>query len=333
MSRREANPHFTRPLRPPPRDHAHHPPLAPAVPPPPPHQLFPPREDPSPSSYHPKQVRISEPPQPTKHVKSRKTPPTPPSPPPRDKPRRPNKLIPTPGPSSAHEPHVPHQPITPPPPPSPRPQSSPRHHDRRGHRYGGLRVPDQKKTKPHTWLFAIFCLIFWLVIIIGGLIVLIVYLVFRPQSPNFEVSSASLNAAYLDMGYLLNADVTLLANFTNPNKKVHVDFSTTMIYLYYGSTLIATQYVEPFSTSRAESRFATIRMVASQVQLPLAETQRLVKQVQSNGIILEVKGVFRARSTLGRILRYSYNLYGYCTIMLTRPPGGVLIKRNCRTKR
>lgn len=162
---------------------------------------------------------------------------------------------------------------------------------------------------------------------------LIVYLVFRPQSPHFEVSSASLNAAYLDLGYLLNADVTLLANFTNPNKKVHVDFSTTMIYLYYGSTLIATQYVEPFSAARAESRFATIHMVTSQVQLPLAETQRLVKQVQSNGIILEVKGVFRARSTLGRILRYSYNLYGYCTIMLTRPPGGVLVKRNCRTKR
>ncbi|XP_028776535.1 uncharacterized protein LOC114733270 [Neltuma alba] len=221
------------------------------------------------------------------------------------------------------------QPTTP---PSQR-RSTRDHRGRRAGRNGRLRVPKEKGTKPHTWLFAAFCLIFWLVIIIGGLIVLIVYLVFRPQSPHFEVSSATLNAAYLDLGYLLNADVTLLANFTNPNKKVHVDFSTTMIYLYYGSTLIATQYVEPFSTSRAESRFATVHMVTSQVRLPLAETQRLVKQVQSNGIILEVRGVFRARSTLGRIFRYSYNLYGYCTIMLTRPPGGVLIKRNCRTKR
>lgn len=162
---------------------------------------------------------------------------------------------------------------------------------------------------------------------------LIVYLVFRPQSPHFEVSSATLNAAYLDLGYLLNADVTVLANFTNPNKKVHVDFSSMIIYLYYGSTLVATQYVEPFSAAKAESKFANIHMVTSQVQLPMAETQRLIKQMESNGVIFEVKGVFRARSKLGSILRYSYNLYGYCSIMVTRPPGGVLIKRKCRTKR
>lgn len=366
MPHRETNPHFTRPLQPPPGDrHRHPPPPSPpssSAAPPPPHPLFIPSEEP------PRHVRINEPtdmprvtptfPAPPKQDKPRKTKPTPPpvaapqkhdtphktrppppapplapAPPKKEKPRKQKLVIPTPAPSPEHEQHVPRQHTPPPPPPPRRPHSSPRHHDRRGRRYGGLRVPDQKKTKPHTWLFAIFCLIFWLVIIIGGLIVLIVYLVFRPQSPHFDVSSASLNAAYLDLGYLLNADVTLLANFTNPNKKVHVDFSTTMIYLYYGSTLIATQYVEPFSTSRAESRFATIHMVSSQVQLPLAETQRLVRQVQSNGILLEVKGVFRARSTLGRILRYSYNLYGYCTIMLTRPPGGVLIKRRCITKR
>ena len=42
----------------------------------------------------------------------------------------------------------------------------------------------------------------------------IVCLVFRPQSPHFDVFSVTLNAAYLDLGYLLNADLTMLANFT-----------------------------------------------------------------------------------------------------------------------
>ncbi|RDX58246.1 hypothetical protein CR513_62449, partial [Mucuna pruriens] len=157
----------------------------------------------------------------------------------------------------------------------------------------------------------------------GGLIVLIVYYVFRPQSPHFDVSSVTLNAAYLDLGYLLNADLTMLANFTNPNKKVQVDFSTVTIYLYYGSTLIASQYVEPFSAARLQSRFANIHMVSSQVQLPLRESQRLVKQMEGNGVLLEVRGVFRARSKLGSILR----------VMLTRPPDGILLKKKCRTKR
>ena len=101
----------------------------------------------------------------------------------------------------------------------------------------------------------------------------IVCLVFRPQSPHFDVFSVTLNAAYLDLGYLLNADLTMLANFTNPNKKVHVDFSSVIIYLYYGSTLIATQYVETFNAARLQSRFAYIHMVSSQVQLPLREKQ------------------------------------------------------------
>jgi len=214
-------------------------------------------------------------------------------------------------------------------PPEPRQQLTP-HQERR---HGGIRFPKEQKSPPLTWMGACLCVIFWLIIIIGGIIVLIVYLVFRPQIPHFDVSSVTLNAAYLDVGYLLNADLTMLTNFTNPNKKVHVDFSSVIIYLYYGSTLIATQYVEPFSAARVQSRFAYIHMVTSQVQLPLNEAQRLVKQMESNGVLLEVRGVFRARSKLGTILRYSYNLYGRCSIMVARPPEGIMMKRKCRTKR
>ncbi|OIW00380.1 hypothetical protein TanjilG_05730 [Lupinus angustifolius] len=209
------------------------------------------------------------------------------------------------------------------------------HHKKPDHGRRPLNMGEEtsQKSKACTWCGIVFCLIFWLVIIIGGLIVLIVYLVFRPQSPHFDVSSVTLNAAYLDLGYLLNADVTMLANFTNPNKRVHVDFSSVIIYLRYGNTLISTQYVEPFSAARNQSRFAAIHMVTSQVQLPLKESQRMMKQMEGNGILLDVLGVFRAKSKLGRILRYSYNLYGHCDIMLTRPPNGVLLKKKCSTKR
>ncbi|XP_057417064.1 NDR1/HIN1-like protein 6 [Lotus japonicus] len=220
-------------------------------------------------------------------------------------------------------------PVVPPPyiPPEFRQPATPR---RQG---GAIRLPKEQKSQPLTWMGACLCVIFWLVIIIGGLIVLIVYLVFRPQIPHFDVSGATLNAAYIDYGYLLNADITLLANFTNPNKKVHVDFSSVTIYLHYGNTLIATQYVEPFSAARVQSRFAYIHMVTSQVQLPLREAQRLMKQMESNGVLLDVRGVFRARSKLGTILRYSYNLYGHCSIMVARPPSGILLKKKCTTKR
>ncbi|CAL8994121.1 unnamed protein product [Prunus brigantina] len=205
------------------------------------------------------------------------------------------------------------------------------HHGQRPHPHGLLR-PHTQQTNLFQWSLAIFCAIFWVIIIIGGLVVLIVYLIFRPRTPKFDVSTATLNAAYLDMGYLLNADVTVLANFTNPNKKVSVDFSSLIIDLYYGNTLIATQYIEPFSAHKRESMFANVHMVVSQVRLGLLESQRLQKQMETNRAVFEVKGSFRARANFGNILRYSYWLHGDCKVVFTRPPDGVLVSRKCKTK-
>jgi hypothetical protein len=134
------------------------------------------------------------------------------------------------------------------------------------------------------------------------------------------------------MGYMLNADVTMLANFTNPNKKVRVDFSYMYIDLYYGSTLIATQYVPPFSAAKARSKFAYIHLVTSQVGIPLTAAQRLKKQIEGNAVTFQVKGYFRARSNLGRLLRYSYLLHTHCTILMAGPPTGALIRSECKTK-
>ncbi|KAK6242175.1 hypothetical protein QQP08_005867 [Theobroma cacao] len=203
-------------------------------------------------------------------------------------------------------------------------------YERRPH--SSLFLPRVRRTKPVTWFAAAFCILFWLAVIIGGLIVLVVYLVFRPRSPRFDVTSVTLNAAYLDMGYLLNADLTMLANFTNPNKKVRVVFSSMYLDLYFENTRIATQYVEPFSAARGQSMFANIHMVTSQVRLSVKETLLLQKQIQNNRVIFTVKGEFRARSNFGSVWSYSYWLHGRCSIMVSSPPTGVLRDKRCRTK-
>lgn len=197
----------------------------------------------------------------------------------------------------------------------------------------GLRAPAPQQTRPITWLGAALCAIFWIVVFLGGLIVLIVYLVYRPRSPRFEVSSVTLNAAYIDAGSLLNADISVLANFTNPNKKLDLGFSRMIIDLYYGNTLIATQYIDSFLAPKAESRFANVHMLTSQVRLPLGDSAQLQDEINRNAIIFNVKAVFRVRSKLGSLLTYSYRLYGHCTIMVTAPPTGVLRVTRCKTKR
>lgn len=170
-------------------------------------------------------------------------------------------------------------------------------------------------------------------IILGGLIVLIVYLVFHPKSPKFDVAEASLNAVYLDMGYLLNADVTLIANFTNPNKKVNVKFNYVVLNLYYEGIPIATTYIDHFSIMRAQYLLMNVHLVTSQVRLPTLHIRNLKKQLQSGRVQFQIKGIFKTKSRLGSLLRYSYWLYGRCDIVMTDPPSGVLVAKTCVTKR
>ncbi|KAJ8548347.1 hypothetical protein K7X08_030816 [Anisodus acutangulus] len=220
------------------------------------------------------------------------------------------------------------------PPPRHQPHSGSRPHSQHHRHSSGLvRVPTRRKTRPLAWLVAGFCALFWVMVIVAGLAILIIYLVFRPRNPKFDITSATLNTAYLDMGYLLNADITVLANFTNPNKKGRVDFHYAILDLYHGGHLLASSYIDPFSTMSHESRFQDVHLVSSQVRLPLENSQQLKKEVDNGRVKFEVKGLFRARSNLGSFLQYSYWLYSRCTIVVTSPPTGVLIGRRCVTKR
>ncbi|MFQ6660935.1 hypothetical protein Gotur_029269 [Gossypium turneri] len=166
----------------------------------------------------------------------------------------------------------------------------------------------------------------------SGLLVLVVYLIFRPHRPLFDLNGFTLNAATLDTGYLLDADVTLLVNFTNPNKKVSIDFNHLSLDLYFDETLIATQYIEPFSAAKRQTMFASIHMIASQVSLSMKEALLFENQIKNNQVLFSVKGAFRARSKLGGFMKYSYWLHSYCGIIVSSPPTGVLREKICRTK-
>ncbi|PWA63398.1 von Willebrand factor, type A, Copine, Zinc finger, RING/FYVE/PHD-type [Artemisia annua] len=188
-----------------------------------------------------------------------------------------------------------------------------------------LRVPPQRKTKGLAWLVAICCALFWIIIILGALILLIIYLAYRPHYPKFDISSASLNAAYLDLGYLLNGDMTLLANFTNPNKKVNVEFRYMVVNLYFEGTLIAAKYVDPLSVSPRGYKLRDVHMVSSQVPVSRKHVAELNEQIRTDRIMFEARSYLRTTSNIGGFFRYSYWLYGHCKFVVSAPPSGILV--------
>lgn len=191
------------------------------------------------------------------------------------------------------------------------------HHEYPSHR-PRLKPPPLKRTSPLAWFAAICCALLWTIIILGGVAVLIVYLLFRPRNPHLDIQQATLNAAYLDIDVdsnttLLNADLTLLANFSNPNHKVDVVFTLLDLNLYFGDTLVAAAAVDPFGERRGESALRSVHMVVSQVALTekeaeewrMQEEEAVAGSEEGKGVVMEVRGTMRTRSELGGLLRFS----------------------------
>lgn len=171
---------------------------------------------------------------------------------------------------------------------------------------------------------------------LAALSLLIFFLIVSHWGPQFGVVSTgtTLNKLSLEKGNLLNANITLVTNFTNPNKKAAVEFKHIVVELYFGRTTIATKSVEPgVSASKGGTQSMKVDMVASELKLFELEIQGLKSQMSRNAVMFEVRGRFLAQSKLWCSLRYSYRMQSQCSLSLKKPPHGVLVSSKCKTKK
>ncbi|KAL0797749.1 hypothetical protein Bca101_052923 [Brassica carinata] len=182
--------------------------------------------------------------------------------------------------------------------------------------------PNPKRNKPMKLPAAVCCAILLVILIFSGLILLLVYLSNRPHTPYFDIAAANLNTANLEMGYVLNGDLAVVVNFTNPSKKSSVDFSYIKFELYFYNTLIAAERIEPFVVPKGMSMFTSFHLVSSQVPIHMIQSQELQLQLGTGPVLLNLRGTFHARSNVGSLMRYSYWLHTRCSISLKNPPSG-----------
>lgn len=188
------------------------------------------------------------------------------------------------------------------------------------------------RTSPWVWCGAALCFIFSLLLIISGIATLILFLAVRPRTPVFDISNAKLNTIYFESPVYFNGDMSLLVNFTNPNKKLDVRFENLSVELWFSNTKIASQGVMPFSERNRKTRLEPIRLISNLVFLPVNHAVELKRQVLTNKIDYEIRSTFKVKAVFG-IIPYSYWLHGSCQLQLTSPPTGGLVYRNCTTKR
>ncbi|KAF3777104.1 hypothetical protein EJ110_NYTH46171 [Nymphaea thermarum] len=193
-------------------------------------------------------------------------------------------------------------------------------------------LPPPRRTNPIVWCIAVFCLILAVVIVISAVFTLVLFLAIRPRLPSIDIPSATLDSLYLDSPNLLNGDLTLVLNISNANHRIDIRFELLVVELYLGSTMVATQMIEPFRAYKEGWRAGSLHFLTSQVGLGSAEVALIGQMVQTERIRYGVRTTFRTRAGLGPI-HLSYWLRGWCTLIVSGPTNGVLVSRSCQTKR
>ncbi|MED6159450.1 hypothetical protein PIB30_042524 [Stylosanthes scabra] len=195
-----------------------------------------------------------------------------------------------------------------------------------------LYQPRLQRTKPVIWCFAGLCLLFSLLLIFFGIVILIFYLAIKPRNPTFDIPNATLNVVYFDSPQYLNGDFILLANFSNPNKRIGVKFESLDIELFFSNRLISNKTVNPFLQKPKETRLQTVNLISKLVFLPQDVGVKMQRQVESNKVSYYVRGTFKVRFKIG-LIHLSYWLNSICEMEMTGPPAGVLVSRQCITTR
>ena len=79
-------------------------------------------------------------------------------------------------------------------------------------------------TSATVWFAAIHCMIFSLLIIFLGIAILVIFVDVQPRTLAFDTRQATLDAVFLNFPEYINGDITILANFSNVNRKLSVRF-------------------------------------------------------------------------------------------------------------
>jgi hypothetical protein len=196
----------------------------------------------------------------------------------------------------------------------------------------------KKKQGPLAFCFTLCCILFWLLVVGVGVAVLVVYLLYHPQPPRLRVTTATLNAGYIDQlpppygGLALNSDLYVLATIYNPNTKIDVVLRYMQLDLYFHGVMIGTQSVwPPIHAVTGDTELRNVHLVVSEVRMSREDAEAWHNATAKNGLVeVKLAAKFHVQLNFGRWLPFRYWVYPSCSLWLDPPPGGALRRARCR---
>lgn len=134
----------------------------------------------------------------------------------------------------------------------------------------------KNQRRPGTFCFMYCCILFWLLVIGAGVAVLVVYLLYHPQSPQLRVTTATLKSGHIQhltpprVGFTLSSNLSVSATIYNANSKIDVLLRYMQLDLYFQDFMIGTTQAAvwpPIYEQAGGSANRTLRLVVSNVRV------------------------------------------------------------------
>ncbi|ESQ39657.1 hypothetical protein EUTSA_v10001032mg [Eutrema salsugineum] len=172
------------------------------------------------------------------------------------------------------------------------------------------RLTSRHGTSPFIWCAAIICAIISIVVIFGGIVVFVGYMVIHPRVPIISVTDAHLDFLKYDIVGVMQTQLTIIIRSENDNAKAHALFDDTVFALSYEGKTIAYLKQDEFEVDKERSMYAHFLVQSSPIPLNPTMMQAIDYAIKQDVITFELKGGSKTRWRVGPLgsVKFECNL-------------------------
>ncbi|CAA7033813.1 unnamed protein product [Microthlaspi erraticum] len=172
------------------------------------------------------------------------------------------------------------------------------------------RLTSRHGTSPFIWCAAIICAIISIVVIFGGIVVFVGYMVIHPRVPIISVDGAHLDLLKYDIVGVMQTQLTIVIRAENDNAKAHALFDKTEFKLIYEGKTIAYLRQDEFEVDKERSVLSNYLVQSYPIPLNPTMMEAIDFAVKQDVITFQLKGGSKARWRVGPLgsVRFECNL-------------------------
>ncbi|KAJ8499048.1 hypothetical protein OPV22_009600 [Ensete ventricosum] len=188
-----------------------------------------------------------------------------------------------------------------------------------------------RRTNPLIWMLAIVCAILATAVIITGIVVFVIYMVYKPKMPYIKVAYAQLNHLDYDPSGLLKIQMALDVVAENDNKEARDGFSDLSFLLRFHGINVAELRADPLDVAKHSSSELNYRFQSSPAPLDKKAMEAMEVALRRGVVPFDLDGHARTRWRAGLFLSVRFTTHLSCPLNFS-VRNGTAIDLDCSSK-